>query len=95
MMQLEDETAKEEEQSRVTFMTYKLGKGLYKSKVPAGRFNSKKIQSKDTALEYNMNAFAYPSFRTMGKMKFKELEQNWKMKYYKLKYGIGTVTKNY
>ena len=72
MMQLDDEAAKDEEQSRVTFMTYKLGKGLYKSKVPAGRFNSKKIQSKDTALEYRYNdAFAYPSFRTMGKMKFK------------------------
>ena len=46
MMQLDDESAKEEEQSRVAFMTYKLGKGFYKSKVPAGKFNRKRFNRK-------------------------------------------------
>ena len=46
MMQLDDESAKEEEQSRVAFMTYKLGKGLYNPKFRLVNLTEKKFNRK-------------------------------------------------
>jgi hypothetical protein len=76
IMQINDDSAKDEEQSRVVFMTYKIGGGFFRSKFPAW-LTKKRMKSKESAVSYDFRKnvqqfeeFVYPHFRTSGKMMY-------------------------